>query len=123
MSFKTLLAYQKSFDLAMQIFKISKRFPVEERFALTSQIVRSSRAVCATIAEAYRKRDYIKHYKSKLTDADSENAETQLWVDFALACDYISEEESISLNSQNDEIGRLINFMINNPGKFGVRDC
>ena len=107
----------------MQIFKISKRFPVEERFALTSQIVRSSRAVCATIAEAYRKRDYIKHYKSKLTDADSENAETQLWVDFALACDYISEEESISLNSQNDEIGRLINFMINNPGKFGVRDC
>ncbi|SDS57806.1 four helix bundle protein [Gramella sp. MAR_2010_147] len=123
MSFKTLLAYQKAFDLAMQIFKISKGFPVEERFALTSQIVRSSRAVCATIAEAYRKRDYIKHYKSKLTDADSENAETQLWIDFALACNYISEEESISLNSQNDEIGRLINYMINNPGKFGVRDC
>ena len=123
MGFKTLLAYQKAFDLAMQIFKISKTFPVEERFALTTQIVRSSRSVCATIAEAYRKRDYIKHYRSKLTDADSENAETNLWIDFALACNYISEEESIRLNSQNDEIGKLINFMINNPGKFGVRDC
>ena len=123
MSFKTLLAYQKAFDLAMQIFKILKTFPSDERFALTSQIVRSSRAVCSNIAEAYRKREYVKHYKSKLTDADSENAETQLWIDFALACNYISRDEAIKLNSQNDEIGKLINFMINNPGKFGVRDC
>ena len=107
----------------MQIFKISKTFPSDERFALTSQIVRSSRAVCSNIAEAYRKREYVKHYKSKLTDADSENAETQLWIDFALACNYISRDEAITLNSQNDEIGKLINFMINNPGKFGVRDC
>lgn len=123
MSFKTLLAFQKAFNLAMQIFKISKRFPAEERFALTSQIVRSSRAVCSAIAEAYRKRDYLKYYRNKLTDADSENAETQLWIDFALACNYISEEESTDLISQNDEIGKLINYMINNPGKFGVRDC
>lgn len=123
MGFKTLLAYQKSFDLAMQIFKLSKSFPVEERFSFTSQKVRSSRAVCAAFAEAHRKREYIKHFKSKLTDADSENAETQLWIGFALACDYISHEESNKLISQNDEVGKLINFMINNPGKFGVRDC
>jgi len=123
MGFKTLLAYHKAFDLAMQIFKISKTFPSDERLALTSQIVRSSRAVCSNIAEAYRKIDYVKHYKSKLTDADSENGETQLWIDFALACNYISKDEAIKLNSQNDEIGKLINFMINNPGKFGVRDC
>lgn len=123
MSFKTLLAYQKAFELSMQLFRLSKRFPVEERFALTSQIVRSSRAVCAAIAEAYRKRDYIKYYRNKLTDADSENTETQLWIDFALACNYISEEESRSLISQNDEIGKLIHYMINNPGKFGVKNC
>jgi four helix bundle protein len=71
MSFKTLIAYQKSFNLAMEVFTISKKFPSDEKFALTSQIVRSSRGVCSAIAEAYRKRDYVKHFKSKLTDADS----------------------------------------------------
>ncbi|MHA6281410.1 four helix bundle protein [Salinimicrobium sp. CAU 1759] len=123
MSFKSLLAYQKAFALAMEIFKLSKSFPVEERFALTTQIVRSSRSVCATISEAYRKREYVKHYKSKLTDADSENSETQLWLDFALACRYISEEKYHGLQDQSLQVGRLIHFMINNPGKFGVQDC
>ena len=76
MGFKTLLAYKKGFDLAMKIFILSKSFPKDERFALTSQIIRSSRAVYQAIAEAYRKRQYVKHYKSKLSDADSENSET-----------------------------------------------
>lgn len=107
----------------MEVFHLSKSFPVEERFALVTQIVRSSRSVCATISEAYRKRDYLKHYKSKLTDADSENSETQLWLDFALACQYISEEEYNNLQDQSLQVGRLIHFMINNPGKFGVKDC
>lgn len=123
MSFKTLLVYEKAFALAMEIFQLSKTFPVEERFALTNQILRSSRSVCATISEAYRKRDYLKHYKSKLTDADSENAETQLWLDFALACRYISEDNYEHLQDQSLQVGRLINFMINNPGKFGVKNC
>jgi four helix bundle protein len=74
------LAYQKGFDLSMKIFVMSKNFPQEERYALTSQIVRSSRAVCSAIAEAYRKRQYVKHFKSKLSDVDSENSETQLWL-------------------------------------------
>ena len=123
MGFKSLLAYQKAFALAMEIFQLSKSFPGEEKFALTTQIVRSSRSVCSNISEAYRKRDYVRHYKSKLTDADGENSETQLWLDFALACQYVSGEKHNGLQDQCLQVGRLINFMINNPGKFGVKDC
>ena len=118
MGFKTLLAYKKGFDLAMKIFILSKTFPKEERFALTSQIIRSSRAVCSAIAEAYRKRQYDKHFKSKLSDADSENSETQLWLEFAFACEYISEKEKNDLQKQSNEVGKLINYMINNSDKF-----
>lgn len=102
----------------MKIFALSKKFPTEERYALTSQIIRSSRAVCSAIAEVYRKRQYVKHFKSKLSDADSENSETQLWLDFAIACDYITEKENIELQNLSIEIGKLINYMINNPDKF-----
>lgn len=123
MSFKSLYAYQKAFDLAMEVFKLSKSFPLEERYALSSQIIRSSRSVCSAIAEAYRKREYPKYFKNKLTDADSENAETQLWLDFALACEYISTENQICLQTKSAEVGKLINYMMNNPGKFGVKDC
>ena len=85
MDFKKLLAYQKSFELTMTIFEASKSFPKEETYALTDQIRRSSRSVCANIAEAYRKRRYPKHFISKLTDADGENSETNTWLDFVLA--------------------------------------
>jgi len=118
MSFKTLLAYQKGFSLAMEIFTITNGFPKSELFGLTSQIIRSSRSVCANISEAYRKRQYEKHFKSKLSDADSENSETQLWLDFALACNYISENQQIELQSKSEEVGKLLNYMINNPNKF-----
>ena len=118
MSFKTLLAYQKGFSLAMEIFHLSKEFPNSEQFGLTSQIVRSSRAVCSAIAEGYRKRQYEKHFKSKLSDADSENSETQLWLDFAFACDYLEEDIKIELQNKSEEIGRFINYMMNNPEKF-----
>jgi four helix bundle protein len=82
--------------------------------------VRSSRAVCSNIAESYRKRKYEKHFKSKLTDADSDNSETQLWLDFALACEYISEDENKKLMNKSYEIVKLINYRINNPEKFGL---
>ncbi|WP_299102605.1 four helix bundle protein [uncultured Winogradskyella sp.] len=121
MDFKKLLAYQKAFDLAMLIFEISKSFPKEERYSLTDQIRRSSRSVNANIAEAYRKRRYPKHFVSKLTDSDAENSETNTWLDFALACKYISIEQHENLSNQGIEIGKLINYMINNPGKFGVK--
>ncbi|WP_417238024.1 four helix bundle protein [Bizionia sp.] len=116
MDFKKLLAYQKAFDLAMDIFEISKNFPKEETYALTDQIRRSSRSVNANLAEAYRKRVYPKHYNSKLTDADAENSEINRWLYFALACNYISKEQHIDLSNEGIEVGKLINYMINNPG-------
>ncbi|AUS04611.1 MULTISPECIES: four helix bundle protein [Pseudotamlana] len=121
MDFKKLLAYQKSFELAMSIFEISKSFPKEETYSLTDQIRRSSRSVSANISEAYRKRVYPKHFISKLTDADAENSETNTWLEFALACQYISSENYSKFSEQGKEIGKLINYMINNPEKFGVK--
>ncbi|WP_432411644.1 four helix bundle protein [Rasiella sp. SM2506] len=120
MKFQELLAYKKSFELAMSILEISKGFPKEEQFSLTSQIRRSSRAVSAAISEAYGKRKYPKHFQSKLTDADSENLETQTWIEFAQACEYITKELEIELKEKSEEVGRLLNYMMNNPQKFGV---
>ncbi|WP_348647856.1 four helix bundle protein [Arenibacter sp. F20364] len=97
MGYKKLLAYQKGFKIAMDIFEVSKSFPKEETYALTDQIRRSSRSVCANISEAYRKRRYEKHFISKLTDADSENSETQVWLEFAESCQYISVDEKRNL--------------------------
>ncbi|CAC9975672.1 hypothetical protein FLAPXU55_03388 [Flavobacterium panici] len=82
MDFKELLAYKKSFELAMEIFEISKTFPKEETYSLTDQIRRSSRSVTANIAESYRKRRYVNHFISKLTDSDAENSETSTWLEF-----------------------------------------
>ena len=101
MSFRELIAYRKGFILAMEIFEISKSFPKEERYSLTDQIRRSSRSVCINMAEGYRKRKYPKHFYSKLTDSDSENSETLGWLDFAFACQYISEEQKDRLTSKN----------------------
>ncbi|WP_432411553.1 four helix bundle protein [Rasiella sp. SM2506] len=120
MAFKNLLAYKKGFDLSMKIQELSKSFPKEETYSLTDQIRRSSRSVCANIAEAYRKRRYERHFISKLTDSDSENSETQVWLQFAHACEYINKEVFTSLTNESLEVGKLINYMINNPGKFGV---
>jgi four helix bundle protein len=121
MSFKTLLAYQKAFELSMEVFELSKSFPKEETYSLTDQIRRSSRSICTNIAEAYRKRAYQKHFISKLTDADSENSETQVWIDFSNSCEYINLEQQQNLTTKSIEVGKLINFMIANPEKFGVK--
>ena len=120
MRFQDLLAYQKSFALAMKIYKTSKLFPKEETYSLTDQIRRSSRSVAANIAEAYRKRDYPKHFHSKLTDADAENSEIQVWLEFAYSCEYITEVFFNELIQDANEVGKLINYIIQNPQKFGV---
>lgn len=122
MRFQDLIAYKKSFSLAMKIFEISKTFPQEEKYSLTDQIRRSSRSVPANIAEAYRKRVYPRHFHSKLTDSDAENSETQVWLEFCLKCKYISEETHNELIADSDEIGKLLNYMILNPLKFGVTE-
>ena len=122
MSFQKLLAFQKSFDLAMQVFELSKSFPQEEKYSLTDQIRRSSRSVTANISEAYRKRLYPKHFISKLTDADAENSETYTWLLFALKCNYIQQDVFDVISSKNQEVGKLINYMLANPEKFGAID-
>jgi len=122
MTFQDLLAYQKSFTLAMKIFTISKSFPKEETYSLTDQIRRSSRSVSANISEAYRKREYPKHFHIKLTNSDAENSETQVWLEYSLACKYITNEYFSELLNESKEVGKLINYMILNPKKFGVKE-
>jgi four helix bundle protein len=121
MRFQDLMAYQKAFSVAMQIFEVSKSFPSEEKYSLTDQIRRSSRSVAANIAEAYRKRAFPRHFYSKLTDSDAENSETQVWLEFALNCNYLTEETYNKLLTESIETGRLLNYMILNPAKFGVQ--
>ena len=121
MIYQDLLAYNKGFEIAMEIFEVSKLFPKEETYSLTDQIRRSSRSVCANIAESYRKRVYPKHFHSKLTDSDAENSETQTWLEFAFACKYINENTFKELTEKNKEVGKLINYMLLNPAKFGVK--
>ena len=116
--YKELTAYKKAFALAMEIFEITKKFPAEEKYDLTSQIRRSSRSVCATIGEGYRKHQYPAFFVSKMSDADMENTETNVWIEFAFHCIYISEELKNSWSRQTLEIGRLLNHMINNPEKY-----
>lgn len=116
--YKDLLAYKKAYELAMEIFVLSKKFPPEEKYSLTDQVRRSSRSVCANIAEAYRRKRYKDYFTSKLCDAETENAETQVWFDFAKDCGYLNEEQYNILTAKNDEIGKLIWYMINNPDKF-----
>lgn len=105
----------------MEIFILSKSFPIEEKYSLTDQIRRSSRSVCANIAESYRKRRYVAHFISKLTDSDGENSETNVWLEFAYQCKYITSDVYIDLSNQTLEIGKLINYMIANPEKFGCK--
>ena len=119
MIYQDLLAYKKGFEIAMEIFEVSKLFPKEETYSLTDQIRRSSRSVCANIAESYRKRVYPKNFLSKLTDAEAENSETQVWLDFSLACGYLEEIKYNELTALNTEVGKLIYYMMNNPDKFG----
>ncbi len=121
MDFKDLLAYKKAFQLAMKIFVATKKFPPEEKFSLIDQIRRASRSVCTNIAEGYRKRRYPAHFISKLSDADMENTETQVWIEFSFACGYISENTKAEWDQETLEIGKLIGYMMANPDKFGSK--
>src|SRR5689334_13504463 len=116
--YRTLIAYQKAFSLAMKIYHISKRFPPEEKYGLTAQIRDSSRSVCVNLVEAYKRKRYRDYFLSKLNDSETENGETQVWLDFATACSYITQEEYKELKFENDEVAKLVLYMINNPDKF-----
>jgi four helix bundle protein len=120
-SVKELEVYKKSYSLAMEIFKVSKRFPPEERWALTGQIRRSSRSVCNNLRGAWAKRRYDAHFVSKLTDCDGENGETDTSLDFAGDCEYITHEEHSRLVAMNAEVGRMLGSMLKNPEPFLLR--
>ena len=120
-NFKETTLYKKAFAQAMEIFHISKSFPKEEKYSLTDQVRRSSRSVCANLAEAYRKRQYPAHFVSKFSDCDAENSETFVWITFAFECEYISENQYVSFKNETLEIGKLIQYMIQHPEKFGSK--
>ena len=121
-SAKDLDVYKKAYQLAMRIFEVSKRFPSDEKFALTGQIRRSSRSVCLNLREAWAKRRYEAHFVSKLTDCDGENSETDSALDFAKGGAYITDQEHAELTSLGQEIGKMLGSMINSPGPFLVSD-
>jgi four helix bundle protein len=129
-SYRDLVVYQKAKKLAKEIFERSKRFSKEENYSLTDQIRRSSRSIGAQISEAWAKRYYEKHFTSKLTDADGEQNETQHWIDTAFDCDYFTAQETKSLLSQCEEIGRLLGSMMmkaeqfcSSPSNFVREEC
>jgi four helix bundle protein len=121
-SAKELEVYQVAYRLAMQVFQLSLRFPAEEKYALTSQIRRSSRSICLNLREAWAKRRYEAHFISKLTDCDGENSETDSSLDFAMACGYITFAEHAETADLCSQVGRMLGAMIANPGSFLIPD-
>lgn len=119
--FRDMIIYQKAFDLTMRIFFLSQKFPKEEISGLTSQVRRSSRSVCANFGEAYRRQRYPAHMVSKLTDSDAENTEAQVHLDVALACGYLTPEEVKPLLALSEEVGVILNSLIENPDKLALK--
>lgn len=115
---KDLRVYQKAFDVAVKIQELSNKFPQHEIYALTKQIRCSSRSVCSNLSEGYKKRIYPKHFRSKLSDADSEASETMTWLDFARAFGYIDEKDYEILYGEYEHISNMLGQMIKAPEKF-----
>jgi four helix bundle protein len=120
-TYKDLRVYQNSMESAMKIFEITKSFPVEERYCLVDQIRRSSRSVCTNIAEAWRKRRYKAAFIAKLSDSESEAAETQVWLDFATRCNYMESSLSSDLEIAYDKIIGQIVKMIEEANKWIIK--
>jgi four helix bundle protein len=121
-SAKELGVYVKAYRLSMRIFELTKRFPPEERYALTGQIRRSSRSVCMNLSEAWAKRRYPSHFVSKLTDCDGENSETDTSLDYARDCGYVTPAEHAELVGECVEVGKMLGSMIQNPDPFLLTD-
>ncbi|MEA5580727.1 four helix bundle protein [Nodularia harveyana UHCC-0300] len=114
-SHEDLEVYKMAFDVAMKIFELSKKFPIEEKYSLTDQIRRSSRSVCANLAEAWRKRRYEAAFVAKLSDSEAEAAETQTWLKFAVKCNYLDVETGRELYGAYNSILSILVTIINNP--------
>ena len=113
-----LVVYQKAYVLAMEIFRLSKSWPPEEKYSLTDQIRRSSRSVCTNLREGWSKRRYEAHFISKLTDADGENSETATWLDFARDCEYLKPADYTRLADLRREVGSMLGTMLLDPTPF-----
>lgn len=111
---RELNVFKLSFEAGMEVFELSKTFPREETYSLTDQIRRSSRSVSGNLAEAFRKRRYPKAFAAKLSDSEGEAAETQVWLEYALKCNYIEERQHSILNEKYDHIIAMIIKMITN---------
>lgn len=112
-----LEVYKRAFEASMTLFRCSKSFPKEETYPLTDQVRRSSRSVCANLAEAWRKRRYEAHFRSKLSDSEAEAAETQVWIQFAVECEYLDKQTAAALYKEYDEIVSIV-AMIRNHHKW-----
>src|SRR5213596_1675064 len=117
-SAKDLTVYKSAYKLSMDIFQVTKSFPNDEKYSLTSQIRRSSRSVCLNLREAWAKRRYEAHFLSKLSDCDGESSETDSSLDFARDCGYISSELHNELTNLNAEVGKMLGSMLRNPAPF-----
>ena len=116
--FRDLIVYRRAFKAAMAIFQLTKEFPSEERYSLVDQIRRASRSVCSNLSEAWRKRRYIAVFKNKMTDSMQEASETQCWLEFCLACQYIDQEAFDKLDDEYEQIIAMLNSVERNAKKF-----
>ncbi len=121
-SAKDLEVYKKAYRVSMEIYRLSKAWPIEERYSLTGQVRRSSRSVCSNLREAWAKRRYEAHFVSKLSDCDGENSETDTWLDYARDCGYLSEETHRVLASLVSEVGKMLGAMLSTPQPFLLSD-
>jgi four helix bundle protein len=119
--YRELRVYQVAFEAAIEVYELTKTFPIEERYSLTDQIRRASRSVCANIAEAWRKRRYPQHFVSKLSDADAEAAETIVWLDFALRFNFLSPERHQELQGRYNQICAQLTVMMSSPGQWAYK--
>lgn len=120
LGFRELRVYRDAFAAAMRIFELTRQFPIEEKYSMVDQMRRSSRSVCANIGEAWRKRRYKAHFVSKLSDAEGEAEETRVWLEFALRCRYLEQNDFDQLDDVYDKIlGQLVR-MLSEPGKWSI---
>jgi four helix bundle protein len=119
-SHRDLDVYKLAFQVALEVYEISKSFPQEEQYSLTDQIRRSSRSVCANLAESFRKRRYEKHFVSKLSDSKAEGAETQVWLEFALAHNYLSREDFEHLFDKYEHVISMLVKMQTNSRQWTI---
>ena len=120
-SAKDLKVYKEAYGLAMDIFELSRNWPLEERYSLTDQIRRSSRSVCTNLREAWSKRRYEAHFILKLTDCDGENSETDTWLNFARDCGYLNKGDHQRLDEKCESVGKMLGSMLMKPAPFLLR--